>query len=271
MSSRRIISKSIFAAISVLFLISTLVLAISLVWTILNTRAFYLPDFRVATQAAWSFLLFCIAVAGLTMTLIQTCRTLIPVRGLFHRRALKQMLAQPYNENPKDWPFPFLETADPSKLGDEALGEFEQSSGPTPLFPSVPLLYDLSIEQLCGQLTVAAESALDQPTEFRHLLLGLVGSGGKRDVQPLLFSAASSLEQGQARGTLSRIIQRRLDKFQIEAGGEWRLRLRSVAVAVCIIFSWLITLARLPDDASLAAILYMQALREYLQDSFLCS
>ncbi len=49
--------------------------------------------FSLESSQAWSFLIFCLGVAGLTMALVQVCRMLYPFRGDFHREALEDWLS----------------------------------------------------------------------------------------------------------------------------------------------------------------------------------
>ena len=49
--------------------------------------------FSLESSQAWSFLIFCLGVAGLTMALVQVCRMLYPFRGDFHRESLEDWLS----------------------------------------------------------------------------------------------------------------------------------------------------------------------------------
>lgn len=134
------------------------------------------------------------------------------------------------------------------------------------LFPGqdfrVPLIYDLPLEQLCAQLTIATESALERPGKFLDLLLCLSGSEQVSQIDKLRHLSEDthnqaiggerfeSVEADRIRGVLMRVIQRRVDAFQIETGGRWRRGIQSIAATMSLVFSILITLASIPRSAT---------------------
>lgn len=240
-----------------------------LVWTVIKlfkttSLALAFPEFTHAQIIAWSFLLFCIAIAVLTMSFIQVCRTIYPFRGHFQRRIIRawfenaiQIAKDPSAAN--SWAYGIHRMQLWEEVSSErALNEFESMCSQPVLNKGyrsyVLLLYDLPLEQLCGQLTIAAESALDKPLKFRNLLLCLAGIESAEDLSTMVelrpsssdrepnqsFAAAAEV---QARSLLSRTIQRRIDAFQIEAGGRWRHTLQGVVMFVNVTFSWLVTAA----------------------------
>lgn len=215
-----------------------------LVWSIV--RAFpnpaNLPNLTQATAAAWSFLLLTLAVAGLSMAFLQIGRTLLPVRGWFHRAALRSWLTLP--EAVLGELSGTAEGADLRQKGlldpDAALGEFEAHSR------SSGELYNLPIEQLCGQLTLAFEAAMDKPSRFPALLIALSGAGGVKDLLRLLRTLdrrgeSAVMMQAEARSALTRLSQIRIDRFQISAGGTWRRALQMTVVLTSILLSIALT------------------------------
>lgn len=264
--------------------------------------------FSLESEQAWSFLIFCLGVAGLTMSLVQVCRMLYPFRGYFHRKALERWLSptryfsfdemtrvakeideaknETADERAKreeraaylkaklktesDWK-KLLETLGlkEASIG-EALREFEQRRGTEfeeidemAFYPASMDLYDLPIEQLSGQLNLALEAGLDEPMRFRNLIVLMAGKEGATDllnaVQPLKKTAAvgqvattlgqpkaetedseKALVQAQSRAAITRIVQLRIDSFQISAGGRWRHRLRLVVLAVSFFLSFIV-------------------------------
>jgi hypothetical protein len=246
-------------------------------------RLSHIPSFAGAASTAWSFLVFCFAIALLTMAFVQICRMLIPVRGWFHGRMLylwfsraierafdpEEQMTNP-NEIREVWSslrnliYPSESEERPSV--EKALRQFRQSSsyghaGKTyvgRLFGrGYPLVYDLPLEQLAAQIVLAAELALDKPTEFSDLLLCVVGVEGARDLltvyspqspavpSDLELAKRTALKDAQARAALARIIQRRSDNFLIEVGGRWRRDLRLMVTVCSVIFACLITLSSL--------------------------
>jgi len=225
------------------------------------------PSFEFASKDAWSFLSLCFGTGGMTMAAVQIWRTLLPVRGCFQKGELLKWLQI---SAPSGLPSPaWNDLLEMLKLPDvsayEALREFEgrarrKSNTPAPterdegwsaLF-HVQQIYDLPIEQLCGQLTVALDSAVDQPERFPHFLLSVIGPDGGEDLTSAVGSARRLREAGdsfddkaaraatQAHAALTRMGQTRIEAFQIDAGGRWRRRLRFVVLAVSLACSWLI-------------------------------
>jgi len=262
--------------------------------------------FNFESSQAWSFLIFCLGVAGLTMAFVQICRMLYPFRGHFHRDALKQWLSlsgdvlnmdiemirslskrESGHEYPGGADYDMAKekekTQDAKLLLDwfnvlkelgldhpsvqDALKEFEQRRGvasgtisQSNPFSSFMALYDLPIEQLSGQLSLALEAGLDEPKRFRNLIVLMAGREGATDllrvVRPLPKPAKNDEEQGesedetnyreealaqaQSRATITRIGQLRIDAFQISAGGQWKYFLRLAVLAVSFVCSFIV-------------------------------
>ena len=232
------------------------------------------PTLMVTPGRAGAYALLCIAVGAFTMALVQIWRTLIPVRGFFQRAALLRFL----NKGLQDASFqgvPPLLWAHRHPIPDEvsqarALEEFELRGGRSARegtrrgFWSVmsPMLYDLPIEQLCGQLNLAFDAALGAPSRFPNLLLGVLGREGIDPLAVVMQDSADVtyedekqrdirlLHQAEARALLSRMGQQRIDAFQIDAGGAWRRLLRVCVVGMSLAFSWQATTYH-PDFAAL--------------------
>jgi hypothetical protein len=190
-------------------LVVLLVVSFCVVYALtIAVRLSHIPSFAVAASTAWSFLVFCFAIALLTMAFVQIGRMLIPVRGWFHGRMLylwfsraiepasdpEAQMGDP-NEIQEVWSslcnriYPSESERRPSV--EKALWQFRQNSsygraGKTyigRLFGrGYPLVYDLPLEQLAAQIVLAAELALDKPREFSDLLLCVVGVEGARDL-----------------------------------------------------------------------------------------
>ena len=243
--------------------------------------------FSLESSQAWSFLIFCLGVAGLTMAFVQVCRMLYPFRGDFHRGALERwlslaadMLADDLDEPEEtehdqllsDWKRVLKELELQYPKVQDALKEFEQRRGVASrigteanTFLSSMALYDLPVEQLSGQLSLALEAGLDEPKSFKNLIVLMAGIEGATDllkaIRPLAKPTKNgeerngkergdrqddakysedALAQAQGRGAITRIVQLRIDAFQISAGGRWRFRLRLVVLAVSFVCSFII-------------------------------
>jgi hypothetical protein len=240
-----------------------------------------LPSFLIPAKAAGSFLLFSLAIAVLTMSFIQICRILIPVRGWFQGRSLFLWFSSAIDErgfendlNPFSqdvlgaWNQLLHITKPPSV--EKALAQFRQArigkkaSYISGIFGAqYPLLYDLPLEQLSAQIALATDLAMDKPRDYSDLLLCVVGIEGAPELVAVFTSTAEqssyneenskrrALQDAQARGTISRLIQRRSDKFQIDTGGRWRRNLRMVVTACSITFSSVVVLSNIGRGESL--------------------
>ena len=250
------------------------------------------PSFEFASKDAWSFLSLCFGTGGMTMAAVQIWRTLLPVRGYFQKGELLKWLqiSAPSGFQSPAWGGVLGMLDLPHVSAHEALREFEgrarrnwDSPAPTErddgwsaLF-HVQQIYDLPIEQLCGQLTVAFDSAVNQPERFPHFLLSVIGPDGGEDLAravasaPRLRKASGSIDDAtartdtQAHAALTRMGQTRIEAFQIDAGGRWRRRLRFVVLAVSLVCSWLITAGSLAQakqkDVSRISYLFQSVLR----------
>jgi hypothetical protein len=241
----------------------------SLVWAAKQVQMELIPpSLTVAPARAGAYVLLCLIVGTLTMALVQMWRTLVPVRGFFQRAALSRF----FEESMRDQPPVSYEDGVPWEV---ALGEFElragRPRGKTGLrwnFWGVlsPDLYDLPIEQLCGQLNLAFESGLSAPGKFQHLLHAVLGQEGK---DPLATATDFSqyaeyqdeaarnrwlLSQAEARATLSRMAQQRIDGFQIATGGAWRRLLRVCVLGMSVVFSWQATAYRMATAPNAVAV-----------------
>lgn len=162
-------------------------------------EAIVLPNFD--TTRAWNLLSACAAVGLLSMVAVQSYRLLIPVRGRFHRDALAAWMVEGHDTNSTQWKkLGELITALKDFSAHRALREFEEprlgrtdkSTGE--LAALVIALYDLPLEQLCGQLSSTADILLEHPRQSPHLMVGLVGQEG---MTPLvrLVEAIAELDQ----------------------------------------------------------------------------
>ncbi len=273
--------------------ISTSLLAILVGFALWNisrpTATLASAGFRLESSQAWSFLIFCLGVAVLTMAFVQICRMLYPFRGDFHRDALERWLSltadmfpddldeteeTEYDPLLSDWKSVLKELELQYPKVEDALTEFEQRRGAASrmsaeanTFLSSMVLYDLPIEQLSGQLSLALEAGLDEPKRFKNLIVLTAGIEGATDlwkaIGPLAKPARNGEEQGenseergdrgdeakyseealsqaQGRAAITRIVQLRMDAFQISTGGRWRYRLRLVVLAVSFVCSFII-------------------------------
>jgi hypothetical protein len=174
------------------------------------------PDPRIARE-----LFGAIAGTGLlSMAIVQGLRTLLPLRGVFHRVALERWLddattaAKAPSPDISRW-WQLRLTPPPSSA--ETLASEKQDSGRRsrilrsitslargPVSADRYALLDLPIEQLCGQIAAGADRLLDAPFEAtlamrgsRHMpasveeVLTALAAGGEEDISRYLKLAST--------------------------------------------------------------------------------
>ncbi len=239
------------------------ILLIGVAWALLRMGILFSiqiapPDFTEASSRAWALTKFSLGVGALTMALIQVVRMLIPIRGCFHRQQLLEWLDR-YGRDfePPDKRSHDLHDHGHTRMAKLALSEFETRGGTQqPGSPYTRDFYDSSIEQLCAQLNVAIEAGLDSPRQMRNLLRCFFGKEGSRSLAVLRRSPpqeelsreskrstndAELLRKAEARASLTRLAQFRIDAFQIETAGRWRRHLRSIVTLTSVTLSFAVT------------------------------
>jgi hypothetical protein len=222
-------------------------------------------------------------VAGvLAMASIQCIRSLLPVRGAFHRVALQQWIEQSASgEQPDaDKSQNKLSVSSKQKTADQAknknvLGSIIElaSAKGTERFA----FFDLPIEQLCGQIAAGADRLLDHPSktltaDASEVLSVLAGSDNdvhdyiKRassvatppvsqpvpagaapiGVEPPPDDKADKREQLRLRAILSQRIQGNVDRLQIDTTFWWKRVLRGIAFAMSVAVGLALGLTAVP-------------------------
>ena len=175
-----------------------------------------------------------------------------------------------------------IELLDGVDVSGQALEELERPISDFDSGTGSLTFYDLPLEQLCGQLAAAADLLLDEPRNMPALTVCLVGYQGAADILGLIepndkpadvekkpdgdvdpqqakvaAAAAAALQATEARAKLARAIQRRIDAFQIAAGGQWRRRLRRFVVGTSLVFSLSVTISAMPWTGLFTALAYI--------------
>jgi hypothetical protein len=214
---------------------------------------------------AISYLLLCLVIAGFTTALVQVSRMLFPLRGLFLARSFFRFLeagassfGSPIKPSGEGAP------ADSTSIvvsAEDAKQEFQNRNvsrvgskeAKSDSFFKPDRVFDLPIEQLCGQISLAFQTALDKPDRFPNFIRCMVGVDGAEQLSFLLKPVPVAvlpedksitehlMKQAEARAQLSRIGQQNTDAFQITAGSDWRWLVRLVVLALGLWSSWTIT------------------------------
>lgn len=119
-------------------------------------------------------------------------------------------------------------------------------------------LFSLQLEQLCGQLALGVQSALESPQRYRSLLTALIAYDRQSSDEEMdldLFISRNAYQDGYyqeeheermnrkkmdyiaARNRISNHIQRRIDAYQITTAGDWKTRIRTAAFAIATALS----------------------------------
>jgi len=160
------------------------------------------------------------AIGLVVMAVIQSVKDMFPIRRWFHRRFVQAWLDHKASESRgPDTPSPTRAGADLVLLA--TTGDDEA-------------LFDLPVEQMCGQVAAAAAQSLDYPARHKDLLRCLAASADPRDVNLVLTSAEQAraeVEQADeetrmalvdARTRVMHQVQRSVDALQIAAGYRWK-------------------------------------------------
>jgi len=219
--------------------------------------------FAVLPQSSAGFLTHAVGAGLLAMAMIQGIRTLVPVRGAFHCAAVVRWIDESIASVKLE-----------GKSSNDMLREITELASPASSLGHYAL-FDLPIEQLCGQIGAGADRLLDDSASKVRLAAATMPEAVPADApQPhkatnvITVLAASSTEVQQfldgsppyppteprdrmrLRADIAQRIQRNIDRLQISTTFWWRRLLRGLAVAIC----WTLGLTLLKD--AVAAVVF---------------
>jgi hypothetical protein len=173
-------------------------------------------------------------IGGVTMALLQTVKDLLPVRQWFQRRALMKWMVEGQTEVGSKLGAPVsAATAESDLLKLSVDGD-------------AAALYDLQIEQLCGQFTAAIQMVLEFPQDHRDLL-AITASNADADLL-LLFQprpvppnppVPADPRLTDARTRVTHQCQRAVDAFQISTGFDWKMALQIASFLMSAGLAWI--------------------------------
>jgi hypothetical protein len=220
---------------------------------------------------AW-FLTQLTAVGVLSMATIQGIRSVLPIRGVFHRASLERWIDESIKRR---------STAKPEDKGsaqtkeDEKSNEESAKKSPSDSTPNQQLMkrivelstvstgdgyafFDLPLEQLCGQIAAGADRLLDDPLghmpgdmetkdhpDDRRAVKSLLSvlAGDPSDVDTFVSDAQivgkdenATRDFLRTRANLSQRIQRNIDRLQIDTSFWWKRLVRGLAFTLCAVF-----------------------------------
>jgi hypothetical protein len=186
--------------------------------------------FTEAAKSWGSYVLALSIVGGITMSLLETIKNLLPVRQWFQRYKLRKFI--------EDGAARGRGTFNNSDLSAE---DAENDLLTLSVNGDSAALFDLPIEQLCGQFTAAIQVVLDFP--LAHVdLLEVTASRAMPDDIKIVLGAPPNPPTPQyidARNRVTNQCRRAIDAFQISAGFRWKWILQLASIFMSGLLTWL--------------------------------
>ena len=218
---------------------------------------------QAVSDNAYHFFTAIAAVGVLSMAIIQTIKDMLPVRNWFQQFFVRRWIQQKANDS-RNATVPWLEGGglewfmQEEKRTDPRADTAKFRSGPDWAVAERDLfrlatdgddkaLYDLPIEQLCGQINAAAQVVLDRPSDHPDLILCLASVADPVDIARVMFppaeaKAARPLDEDEARRRhdsfvdartrVTHQVQRAIDALQITAGFRWKFGLQVISIVM---------------------------------------
>lgn len=182
------------------------------------------------------------AIGTLAMAVIQTLKDMLPLRQLFQKRFVTNWLELRAEQAP---------VLDTKKKPDPARAQADLVRMATS--QDSKALYDLPIEQLCGQANAALQVSLDYPWDHKDLIWCFAFPAEAQDLNVLLHPPTSSLRKklaeiseeerkfvdtySAARNRVAHQVQRSIDALQVAAGFRWKFYLQLASIILCVVLS----------------------------------
>ena len=185
--------------------------------------------FNSAANQWMSYVMALTIIGGVTMALLQTIKDLFPVRQWFQKYRLQQWMEEGAAEARANF-------GNNDITADKAEAELLMLA----VDGDANALYDLQIEQLCGQYTAAIQMVLEFPAMYVNLLAVTASKASSADVNEILKPPASPAPAAfvDARNRVTHQCQRAIDAFQISTGFRWKWYLQFASIAVSIVLAW---------------------------------
>jgi len=239
----------------------------------INDQAAAIEKFvEAVSNYAYPFVKAIAAVGVLSMAVLQTLKDMFPLRNWFQQYYVHRWMKQKswdarlastewmtMSEAGLAWFKVERERTDPAAeskyfLVSPSVAKAEKDVFKLATDGDDKALYDLPIEQLCGQLNSAAQMVLDRPIDHPDLYLCLAAMADPVDVARVMFppkeaKAARPLNEGDAqtrhdsyvdsRTRVTHQIQRAIDALQIAAGFRWKFWMQLASIVLSGLFSGL--------------------------------
>jgi hypothetical protein len=224
--------------------------------------------FNILTQRFWAVLGFAVAIGVASAAALQLAKQLFWVRSRFQRRwvmgwigercAIEALWADWLERNPKiegnpsASPDPASASESASSLAASSLAasqrrlaaeELEEALLGGRAKRALRDVFDLPIEQLCAQISSAADLAITEPDRNAELLLGLMGPTGLTHIDSLAppqrivdgrieRKEPAHSEKADAYSPVAQGVRTGIDVMQISVGQRWRRGVQGSAVLI---------------------------------------
>lgn len=176
-------------------------------------------------------------IGGVSMALLQTAKDLLPLRQWFQRSFLRKWLEEGGAEARAMAGVPAASAA-----------KAEADLLRIAVDGDAAALYDLQIEQLCGQYTAAIQIVLEFPAAHADLLAITASQANGADIALVLAGPPSPPTQAfiDARNRVTHQCQRAIDALQIRAGFRWKWLLQLASIVIGALLTWVAMLHQQP-------------------------
>jgi|SRR5579859_3565117 len=216
---------------------------------------------QYVSDHSYKFLTAISAVGVLSMAIIQTIKDMLPVRNWFQQYFLQRWMQKKCRDagnRAADWMRAAGSRwfAEETNRTDPVANSATFETGPDRTVAERDLfklatdgdsdaLYDLAIEQLCGQINAAAQVVLDRPSDHPDLMLCLASVADPVDIARVMFppaeaKAARPVDDDEARRRhdsfvdartrVTHQVQRAIDALQITAAYRWKFLLQLCSI-----------------------------------------
>lgn len=206
-----------------------------------------IQNFFGESQDLGAYLAAMAAIGVAAMALIQAAKDLFPLRRWYQRDRLRRWMADGAREAEVRFAATLQDSAGVAANPRRAWNDLVALS----VDGDENALLDLSIEQLCGQMSAAFQMVLDYPKQYRDLLLIAGSFASPADMNEMLSSDRSRIARGEGPPTLEQIrwadarnrvthqLQRAVDGFQIATGYRWTYYMKMASFAVSAVLAML--------------------------------
>lgn len=199
-----------------------------------------IQNFFGESQDVGAYLAAMAAIGVAAMALIQAAKDVLPLRRWYQRNRLKKWFADGAREAQKHFAATLQDPAGVSVNPRRAWKDLIALS----VDGDENALFNLSIEQLCGQMSAAFQVVLDYPKQYRDLLLIAGSFSAALDMNEILNSDRPAIARGDGPPTMDQIrwadarnrvthqLQRAVDGFQIATGYRWTFLMKIASFVV---------------------------------------